>query len=135
MPVSAVARVQPVRTPDEQWRENQQPAIFVTSELASGEGGLGTAVAEVRRTMAGVSLPPGYHWQMGGHYHLLEEVPIGIKPLQIDILLLLKEKGELSASARQLLAGLVEYLNEFTLIEFKSPSDTLRAGDFQTFWP
>ena len=44
-----------------------------------------------------------------------------------------KELGELPASARQVLAGLVEYLGEYTLIEFKSPSDTLRAGDFQTF--
>ena len=70
---------------------------------------------------------------MGSHYHLEEEVPVGQKPLQIDILLLHKEQGELPPSARQILAGLVEYLGEFTLIEFKSPSDTLRVGDFQTF--
>ncbi len=72
-------------------------------------------------------------WQLGSHYHLQEEVPVGLKPLQIDLLLLQKEQGELPASARQILAGLVEYLGEYTLIEFKSPSDTLRAGDFQTF--
>src|SRR5436190_22700091 len=72
-------------------------------------------------------------WQLGNHYHLEEEVPVGQKPLQIDILLLHKEQGELPESARKILAGLAEYLNEFTLIEFKSPSDTLRAGDFQTF--
>ena len=36
-------------------------------------------------------------------------------------------------SVRRILAGLVEYLGEFTLIEFKSPSDSLRTGDFQTF--
>ena len=72
-------------------------------------------------------------WQLGSHYHLEEEVPVGQKPLQIDILLLQKEQGELPASARQVLAGLVEYLGELTLLEFKSPSDTLRAGDFQTF--
>jgi hypothetical protein len=72
-------------------------------------------------------------WQLGSHYHLEEEVPVGQKPLQIDILLLHKEQGELPASARRLLAGLVEYLGEYTLLEFKSPSDTLRAGDFQTF--
>jgi hypothetical protein len=72
-------------------------------------------------------------WQLGTHYHLQEEVPVGLKPLQIDILLLLKEQGELPESARQILAGLVEYLGELTLLEFKSPSDTLRAGDFQTF--
>ncbi len=72
-------------------------------------------------------------WQLGSHYHLEEEVPVGLKPLQIDILLLQKEQGELPAGARQVLAGLVEYLGERTLLEFKSPSDTLRAGDFQTF--
>jgi hypothetical protein len=72
-------------------------------------------------------------WQLGNHYHLEEEVPVGQKPLQIDLLLLHKEQGELPASARQILAGLVEYLGPFTLLEFKSPSDTLRAGDFQTF--
>jgi hypothetical protein len=72
-------------------------------------------------------------WQLGSHYQLEEEVPVGQKPLQLDLLLLLKEQGELPASARRILAGLVEYLGEFTLIEFKSPSDTLRAADFQTF--
>jgi hypothetical protein len=72
-------------------------------------------------------------WQLGSHYHLEEEVPIGKKPLQIDILLLLKDQGDLPASARKVLAGLAEYFGELTLLEFKSPSDTLRAGDFQTF--
>ena len=46
-------------------------------------------------------------WQLGEHYHLEEEVPVGQKPLQIDILLLQKEQGELPASARRILAGLV----------------------------
>ena len=72
-------------------------------------------------------------WQLGSHYHLEEEVPVGQKPLQIDILLLHKEQGELPPTARRVLAGLVEYLGDLTLLEFKSPSDTLRAGDFQTF--
>ncbi len=72
-------------------------------------------------------------WQLGNAYHVEEEVPVGQKPLQIDILLLRKEQGELPARARQVLAGLVGYLGEITLLEFKSPSDTLRAGDFQTF--
>jgi len=72
-------------------------------------------------------------WQLGDHYHLEEEVSVGQKPLQIDILLLHKEQGELPASSRKILAGVVEYLGEFTLIEFKSPSETLRVGDFHTF--
>jgi hypothetical protein len=72
-------------------------------------------------------------WQLGEHYQLHEEVPVGQKPLQIDLLLLHKEQGELPPNVRQILAGLVEWLGEYTLVEFKSPSDTLRAGDFQTF--
>jgi hypothetical protein len=71
-------------------------------------------------------------WQLGSHYQIQEEVPVGQKPLQIDVLLLRKQDGELSEQARRVLAGLAEYLNEFTLLELKSPSDTLRAGDFQT---
>jgi hypothetical protein len=72
-------------------------------------------------------------WQLGSHYEIKEEVPIGTKPLQIDILLLHKKKGDLPAHAQSMLAGLVEHLGEYTLIEFKSPSDTLRVGDLHTF--
>ncbi len=72
-------------------------------------------------------------WQLGSYYHVEEEVPVGQKPLQIDILLLWKDQGELPETARQILAGLAEYFGLYTLLEFKSPSDTLQAGDFQTF--
>jgi hypothetical protein len=34
-------------------------------------------------------------WQLADHYDLQEEVPVGKKPLQIDILLLHKGQGEL----------------------------------------
>ncbi len=77
-------------------------------------------------------LPAFLRWLLGSHYDVQEEVPVGKKPLQIDLLLLQKEWGELSEQARKVLAGLVEYLNDYTLVELKSPSDTLRAGDFQT---
>ncbi len=66
------------------------------------------------------------------HYELFEEVPVGKKPLQIDFLLLHKVQGELPEHARKLLTALAEYLNEYTLVKLKSPSDTLRAGDFRT---
>jgi len=72
-------------------------------------------------------------WQLGSHYHLEEEMPVGQKPLQIDILLLRRLQADLPKHVQQVLAGLVEYLNDYTLVEFKSPSDTLRVGDFQTF--
>jgi hypothetical protein len=51
-------------------------------------------------------------WQLGSHYQLQEEVPVGQKPLQIDLLHLHKDQGELLPSARQILAGLVRHLGE-----------------------
>ena len=72
-------------------------------------------------------------WQLGDHYRLEEEVSVGQKPLQIDILLLRKEQGDLPAEARAILAGLVERLGVLTLIEFKSPLDTLEASDLPKF--
>ena len=68
VPLSAVARIQRTRTPDEQWRENQQPAIFVTADLKEEEAGLGSVVKDIREWMAGIPLPSGYRWEMGGHY-------------------------------------------------------------------
>jgi multidrug efflux pump subunit AcrB len=66
--LSSIATVKPVRTPDEQYRENQQPAMFVTAELNEEEAGLGSVVADIRLLMGDVSLPPGYRWELGGHY-------------------------------------------------------------------
>jgi multidrug efflux pump subunit AcrB len=66
--LSSVANIRLVRTPDQQWRENQQPAIFITAELDEEEAGLGSVVADIRRWMEGVQLPAGYRWTLGGHY-------------------------------------------------------------------
>jgi multidrug efflux pump subunit AcrB len=70
--VDEVARVTPVRAPEEQARENQQPAIFVTAEIAEGEAGLGSVAADIRAVMAEMEqegkVPPGYRWELGGHY-------------------------------------------------------------------
>jgi multidrug efflux pump subunit AcrB len=71
--VSALATVRPVRTPDMQWREGQQPAIFVSAELNEEEAGLGSVVADVRSWMAGVQMPAGYRWELGGHYRSQKE--------------------------------------------------------------
>jgi multidrug efflux pump subunit AcrB len=71
-PLAAVARLKPVRTPEEQWRENQQPAIFVSSEQNEEEAGLGAMVADIRLWMGELekknAFPPRYHWELGGHY-------------------------------------------------------------------
>jgi multidrug efflux pump subunit AcrB len=68
VPVSALADVKPVRTPDETWRENLQPAIFVTAGHNEDEAGLNSMVADVKEWMAGVPMPAGYRWEIGGHY-------------------------------------------------------------------
>jgi multidrug efflux pump subunit AcrB len=68
VPLSALATVTPVRTPDQQFRENQQPAIFVTAELKEDEAGLGSVVADIRTWMTEVQLPAGYRWELGGHF-------------------------------------------------------------------
>ncbi len=54
-------------TPDAQYRENLQPAAFVTADLNTQEAGLGAVAAEVRRWMANVPMPAGYRWELGGH--------------------------------------------------------------------
>jgi multidrug efflux pump subunit AcrB len=67
--LAALATVEPVRTPDEQVRENQQPAIIVTGQLAEEEAGLSTVVEDVKNWMKERKpLPLGYRWELGGHY-------------------------------------------------------------------
>jgi multidrug efflux pump subunit AcrB len=74
VPLRALGEITPVRTPDEQFRENQQPAIFVTSELNEEEAGLSSVVADIRRWMdSEIHMPPGYRWEMGGHYVQMQE--------------------------------------------------------------
>jgi multidrug efflux pump subunit AcrB len=68
VPLSALASVTPMRTPDQQWRDNQQPAIFVTSDTNEEEAGLGSIVADIHRWMSSISMPAGCRWEMGGHY-------------------------------------------------------------------
>lgn len=68
VPLEAIADIRQTRTPDEHWRENQQPALIVTAELKENEAGLGSVVADLRRWMAEINLPVGYRWEMGGHY-------------------------------------------------------------------
>jgi multidrug efflux pump subunit AcrB len=68
VPVSAVATVEAVRTPDEQTRENLQPAVVVTAEIKEEEAGLGSVIADIQQWMPEMHLPAGYRWELGGHY-------------------------------------------------------------------
>jgi multidrug efflux pump subunit AcrB len=72
VPLSAVAHVHHIRTPDEQVRENHQPAVIINAEIDESKAGLGEVVADVNRWMADEQvrekIPPGYRWELGGHY-------------------------------------------------------------------
>jgi multidrug efflux pump subunit AcrB len=68
VPLSAVAGMERVRSPEEQVRENLQPAVIVSTELDTEQADLGSVVANVQDWMKDVELPPGYHWELGGHY-------------------------------------------------------------------
>jgi multidrug efflux pump subunit AcrB len=69
IPLSALAHLERKRTTDEQWRENQRPVHYVTAELDEEEGGdLGAVVKDIRAEMQHIDLPPGYTWDIGGHY-------------------------------------------------------------------
>jgi multidrug efflux pump subunit AcrB len=68
IPLSAIATIKPIRSPHQIFREGQQPAIFVSTELNEEEAGLGSVVADIRAWMSDVRLPAGYRWELGGHY-------------------------------------------------------------------
>jgi len=68
VPLGAIARLDRLRTPDEQVRENQQPVVIVTAEQNEEEAGLGAIVADIRQWMPEIHMPPGYHAELGGHY-------------------------------------------------------------------
>jgi multidrug efflux pump subunit AcrB len=74
VPLAALARLERVRSPDEQWRENQQPAWMVSAELNESEAGLGTVVSNIRTWMGGVNIPANYRWEIGGHFLHMEVV-------------------------------------------------------------
>jgi hypothetical protein len=67
--------------------------------------------------------------ELSGAYDVREEVPVGKVPLRLDVVLIRRGQQQLSADAARKLAALVRRLNRFTLVEFKSPSDTLERGD------
>jgi len=68
-------------------------------------------------------------FELATAYAVRDEVLVGKLPLRVDILLIRREAGELTAASRRDLAVLLPLLNRFTLIEFKGPTDTLEPGD------
>ncbi len=71
---------------------------------------------------------------LGSAFKVEQEISVGKMPLQVDILLIRREGGELSEADARDLAELLPLLHRFSLVEFKAPTDALERGDFAHFW-
>ncbi len=73
-------------------------------------------------------------WALSDAYEIEEEVLVGQMPLRLDVVLLRRRGGELPEAAVHDLPSLTALLNRLTLLEFKSPTDVLKAGDLDQFF-
>jgi multidrug efflux pump subunit AcrB len=71
VPLSQLASIEVVRSPNELWRENQQPVITVTAELADRD--LGSVNRDLQSRLAQLDFPPGYRWELAGNYRAQQE--------------------------------------------------------------
>ncbi len=66
-----LATISTVRSPNELWRENQQPVITVAAQLAGRD--LGSVVRDLRTGLADMKFPTGYRWEIAGAYRAQQE--------------------------------------------------------------
>jgi len=73
VPLDQLATIRTVRSPNELWRENQQPVITVTAELENRD--LGSVNRDLQAKLASLQLPPagGYRWELAGNYRAQQE--------------------------------------------------------------
>ncbi len=71
VPLAQLATIDVVRSPNELWRENQQPVITVTAEL--GERDLGSVNRDLQQKLGKQSFPPGYRWELAGAFRSQQE--------------------------------------------------------------
>ena len=71
VPLGQLATIRTIRSPNELWRENQQPVITVTAELEGRD--LGSVNRDLRAKLADVKFPPGYRWELAGSYRAQQE--------------------------------------------------------------
>ncbi len=71
VPLGQLATIRTVRSPNELWRENQQPVITVTAELEGRD--LGSVNRELQAKLATLKFPPGYRWELAGDYRAQQE--------------------------------------------------------------
>ncbi|MCL4203447.1 MAG: hypothetical protein KJ000_13170 [Pirellulaceae bacterium] len=70
------------------------------------------------------------NFELSSAYEVQDELLVGKMPLRVDILLIRRASGQVSEGARRDLSVLLPLLSQFTVIEFKGPTDRLRKGDF-----
>ena len=71
VPLGQIASIALARTPNELWRENQQPVITVTAEL--GDRDLGSLNRDLDTRLAELKFPAGYRWELAGNYRAQQE--------------------------------------------------------------
>lgn len=71
VPLSQLARIEKARSPNELWRENQQPVITVTANLNGRD--LGSVNRELQSQLAQITLPSGYRWELAGNARSQQE--------------------------------------------------------------
>jgi multidrug efflux pump subunit AcrB len=71
VPLNQLATIRTVRSPNELWRENQQPVITVTAELENRD--LGSVNRDLRAKLSELKFPPGYRWELAGSYRAQQE--------------------------------------------------------------
>ncbi len=71
VPLGQLASIRVVRSPNELWRENQQPVITVSAELENRD--LGSVNRELQAKLADLKFPPGYRWELAGNYRAQQE--------------------------------------------------------------
>jgi multidrug efflux pump subunit AcrB len=71
VPLDQLAAIEVVRGPNELWRENQQPVITVTAELADQD--LGSVNRALQERLADLKVPSGYRWELAGNYRAQQE--------------------------------------------------------------
>jgi multidrug efflux pump subunit AcrB len=72
LPLEAIASVRLERSPNEMWRENQQPVITVSTEKEE-DTDLGAVNREIAAKLTAMTFPPGYRWELAGQYRASEE--------------------------------------------------------------
>jgi CzcA family heavy metal efflux pump len=66
-----LASIRTVRSPNELWRENQQPVITVTAELEHRD--LGSVNRDLQAELTKLEFPKGYRWELAGSYRAQQE--------------------------------------------------------------